>query len=114
MRALLLVLAACSGQRAADVPSNTAPPATAACPRDGINARLTIVTGRLPDGCTGGQFTVDGVVFGEYPVACAQVPTGRHVIGVESAGDCAGYMRCKLDLVVDTERVFDLRAPSCL
>jgi len=112
MRALALLLAACGAHSPPDVPHNTAAPTQAACPRDGT-ARLTIVTGALPAGCSGGVFTIDGVERGRYPVSCAVVPAGRHVVGVTSANDCAGYMQCKLELVVDEETTFNLRSPSC-
>ena len=114
MRAIAILLAACGVQSAPEVPHNTAAPAAAAssCPRDG-NARLTIVTGALPAGCSGGVFTIDGEHRGQYPVSCAPVPAGRHVVGVTSANDCAGYMRCKLEFFVDQETTLDLRSPSC-
>jgi hypothetical protein len=31
--------------------------------------------------------------MGKYPVDCAPVPEGAHVVGLESAGDCMGYLR---------------------
>ncbi|HEY5923757.1 MAG TPA: hypothetical protein VIV11_18875 [Kofleriaceae bacterium] len=112
---VLGALAGCAAAGSPEPPRNTAtasPPPASACPRDGTS-RLTIVTGALPAGCSGGSFTVDGEMFGEYPVACAKVPAGLHTVGVASANDCAGYMKCKLELAVG-ETVLDLRSPSCL
>jgi len=116
MRAFVLALAACGAQSAPEVPRNTTPPSTAAsapCPRDGT-ARLTIVTGPLPTGCEGGRYLIDGREMGSYPMSCAKVPAGLHTVGIQSANDCAGYMKCKLDLVADGETVFDLRNPTCM
>jgi hypothetical protein len=113
MRGLVLVLAACGAQRSPEVPHNNAPsPATVTCSRDGT-ARLTILTGALPAGCSGGEFTIDGVPLGKYPVSCAQVPAGLHTVGILSANDCAGYLTCKLDLATGRETVLDLRNPAC-
>ena len=112
MRAFVLALAACGAQGAPDVPSNNAASSsTSTCPRDGT-ARLTIVTGPLPAGCEGGVFTIDGEVRGRYPVACTEVPAGLHDVGIQSANDCAGYMKCRLELVADRETVLDLRNPT--
>ena len=115
--AIVLGTLGCAARDTPEPPHNTATSSSqqspaSACPRDGT-ARLTIVTGPLPAGCSGGEYTIDGQVLGKYPVACATVPAGLHTVGVASAGDCAGYMKCKLQLAAG-ETVFDLRSPTCL
>lgn len=104
---ILLIAAACGRSPTADAPRST----TAPC--DPSIAALTITTGPLPAGCTGGVYTIDGEVRGHYPVRCAPAPEGTHVIGYESAGDCAGYGRCDAVFTVGRETIVDLATGRC-
>jgi len=47
--------------------------------------------------CSGGQFFVDGVANGTYPINRHPVPPGRHRIHIASAGDCGGYGDLELE-----------------
>ena len=49
--------------------------------------------------CAGGQLLVDGVMTADYPVAGLPIPSGRRVLHIESAGDCAGYGDLTIDVV---------------
>jgi hypothetical protein len=71
--------------------------------------RLSIVTGPLPAGCPGGEYRVDGIVRGSYPVSCTAVPAGTHAIEVVSERDCAGMGRCELLFEPGRDTVYDLR-----
>lgn len=46
--------------------------------------------------CRGGEFFVDGVLQGDYPVENHPLATGRHVIEIRSRNDCAGQGRVNL------------------
>jgi hypothetical protein len=84
-----------------------------AAPCDPATPTLTIVTGPLRPGCTGGMFTIDGQVRGMYPVRCAPAIEGEHWIGVPSRDDCAGMGSCKVTFVAGRETVLDLRTAVC-
>jgi hypothetical protein len=81
-------------------------------PRRGGPPCLTIVTGALPDGCAGGEYSIDGEMRGRYPVTCAPVPAGEHVVGLRSASDCAGYLDCRMTFA-NGETILDVRRPAC-
>jgi hypothetical protein len=115
-RILLLLLAACGPPAPpAGEPVGGPPPpppeaadAGAACV-PGDEPRLTIVTGALPAGCEGGEYFIDGVASGRYPVTCAPAPAGTHNVRVSSHGDCAGMGDCDLTFEPGRETVHDLR-----
>src|SRR5688572_5365502 len=117
MFALGCVIAACGPPAPpAGEPTGGPPPpppaetdaGTACVPGD--QPRLTIVTGELPAGCDGGEYFIDGVASGRYPVSCAPAPDGEHNVRVTSQGDCAGMGDCDLTFVAGRETVYDVRA----
>ncbi|MCC6876369.1 MAG: hypothetical protein IT378_18835 [Sandaracinaceae bacterium] len=63
-------------------------------------------------GCEGGDFMVDGVMQGRFPVREHSVPAGRHTIGIRSANDCAGYGDLELELGPGEEEIIDLDSES--
>jgi hypothetical protein len=94
-------------------PRPAAQPAADPVACDPAAPTLTIVTGPLGAGCDGGAFYVDGQMLGLYPVRCAPVPAGAHVVEYRSAGDCAGNGRCDATFVAGQETVLDLRTAAC-
>ena len=100
---VLLAFSACGAKndRAAvsDPPaSSTSAPSSPppAAPRSAAMALLTIRF--VPTAaCSGGQFFVDGVANGTYPINRHPVPPGRHRIHIASAGDCGGYGDLELE-----------------
>lgn len=99
-------LAACGPTSVTPGPEPTSPPSD---PQAQPPPCLTITTGELPHGCSGGHYTIDGEVRGEYPVECASAPAGRHVVGITSDGDCAGMGDCELAFAPARETVYDVR-----
>ena len=110
---VVLGLVACGRPAAPRPVENTAAATVDTAPCDPATPTLTIVTGPLRAGCTGGTFTIDGVVRGEYPVRCAPAIEGEHHVGIRSDSDCAGMGSCKVTFVAGREAVLDLRTVVC-
>jgi hypothetical protein len=103
--ALLVALAAACGARSdrAAISSRSASSTSTANHPPPTGAALLTIPFAPTAACDGGEFAVDGVVSGKYPVRRHPVPAGRHVIHISSVGDCGGYGDLTVELVPGQE-----------
>ena len=102
----LVAAAAC----ASDAPA-PAPVASVPVPGAPAAAGFVTIAFAATEDCPGGEWTLDGLAHGRYPVERHPVPPGRHDVRIESGasregvGHCAGYGRLTVDVEAGQENV---------